>query len=249
MVDNHDKEVVKNRKFLKANKWGEFIETDQKKGKPAPPVQKLYSEDDEIIELVSVDELKTDQKSLSSVLNKRRSRRKFNDKNFTKEELSFLLWAVQGLNSDNKRFRTAPSAGARHPFETYIIVNKVDNIEPGLYRYLFLEHKLLFLKGYGKLKRKFTVACLNQKFTKQSAVDFMWTVIPYRTEWRYGVTSHKVIAMDAGHLCQNLYLASEAFGGGTCAIGAYSQKRMDDLLEVDGEDEFVIYAAVTGKVN
>jgi nitroreductase len=55
-----------------------------------------------------------------------------------------------------------------------------------------------------------------------------------------------MIAMDAGHLMQNLYLGCESLGLGTCAIGAYSGKRMDNAVNVDGKDEFVIYMAPVG---
>jgi SagB-type dehydrogenase family enzyme len=67
-------------------------------------------------------------------------------------------------------------------------------------------------------------------------------------EWRYGLAAHKVIAIDAGHVCQNLYLACEAIGAGTCAIAAYDQEAMDDLVGLDGKDEFTIYLAPVGKV-
>ena len=76
---------------------------------------------------------------------------------------------------------------------------------------------------------------------------FIWTTIPNRMEWRYSVVSHKIIALDAGHVCQNLYLACESIGCGTCAIGAYDQEKMDKFLGVDGEEEFAIYAAPVGR--
>ena len=66
-------------------------------------------------------------------------------------------------------------------------------------------------------------------------------------EWRYGHASHKVIAIDAGHVCQNLYLACEAIGAGACAMAAYDQEALDRPLQVDGEDEFAIYLASVGK--
>ena len=91
-------------------------------------------------------------------------------------------------------------------------------------------------------------ACLGQTFAGQSAVCLAWTAIPYRTEWRYSLIAHKMIALDAGHVCQNLYLASESIGAGTCGIGAYDHKRMDALLGVDGKDEFTVYVAPVGKV-
>ena len=58
----------------------------------------------------------------------------------------------------------------------------------------------------------------------------------------------KVIAVDAGHVCQNLYIACEAVRAGTCAIAAYDQELADALVGVDGEDEFVLYMAPVGKV-
>jgi nitroreductase len=67
-------------------------------------------------------------------------------------------------------------------------------------------------------------------------------------EWRYDIAAHKVIALDAGHVCQNLYLACEAIGAGTCGIAAYHQELMDALIRVDGHDEFTVYLAAVGKV-
>ncbi len=141
--------------------------------------------------------------------------------------------------------RTAPSAGARHPFETYLVVNRVEGLAPGLYRYLGLEHQLLCLQK-GDYAERVGTACNGQAFVGRGAVVFIWTALPYRTEWRYSVVAHRVIAMDAGHTCENLYLAAEAVGAGTCAIGAYDQALMDELVGVDGDDELVIYAAPVG---
>ena len=67
-------------------------------------------------------------------------------------------------------------------------------------------------------------------------------------EWRYHLAAHKVIAIDVGHVCQNLYLASAAIGGGTCAVAAYHQELLDNLLGVDGDNEFAIYLAAVGKI-
>ena len=66
-------------------------------------------------------------------------------------------------------------------------------------------------------------------------------------EWRYADAAHKVIALDAGHVCQNLYLAGEAAGCGICAIAAYDQELSDTLVAVDGDEEFIIYVATVSK--
>jgi len=71
---------------------------------------------------------------------------------------------------------------------------------------------------------------------------------PYRTEWRYGFLSHKLIALDAGHVCQNLYLAATAIGAGVCAIDAYDQRKIDAAIGVDGRDELTVYCATGGQL-
>jgi SagB-type dehydrogenase family enzyme len=154
----------------------------------------------------------------------------------------------QVINEGRSSRRTVPSAGARHPFETYLLVNRVEGLPPGLYRYLPLEHELCLVKQADGLAAAVDAACLEQ-YVLKSAVTFLWTVLPARAEWRYAHLAHRVILIDAGHLAQNLYLACEAVGAGTCAIGAYEQETLDALLGVDGEDEFVIYLATVGRVS
>jgi SagB-type dehydrogenase family enzyme len=148
----------------------------------------------------------------------------------------------------NVAFRNVPSAGCRHALETYLAIFNVEDIEPGIYRYLPLTHELLFEFSENNLREKLIKGTFEQYFAGQSAVTFIWTSIPYRMEWRYGLDSHKVIAMDAGHVGQNMYLACEAIKAGTCMIGAYDQEYLDELLRLDGEEEFVIYLAPVGKV-
>lgn len=253
------------RQFLKSDRWPEWraLETDQRKGVPPPPPQKPYPEGATLVDLVAPGDLTIGQIPLIEAIKRRRSRREFTAQPLTLEELSFLLWATQGIDPDATQafqdwfatkegtkaisiLRTVPSAGARHPFETYILVQRVGRLESGLYRYLPVEHKLLFLRGGPGLAEE--VATAFARWVRASAVVFIWAVVPYRTEWRYSIVSHKMIAQESGHLCQNLYLACEAIGAGTCAIGAYDQARVDAILGVDGEDELAIYVAPVGKV-
>ena len=120
-------------------------------------------------------------------------------------------------------------------------------LEKGLYRYLPLEHKLVFEGELNNIHEKLNEATLNQKFVANSSLVFLWTAVPYRSEWRYDNAAAKIIAIDVGHVCENLYLACEAVNAGTCAIAAYDQDKMDSILGVDGKDEFTIYLAAIGK--
>jgi SagB-type dehydrogenase family enzyme len=244
------------RAFLKAGPWDEWLkfETDQRRGIPAPPPQKSHAGDVPLIDLVAPEDFTVGQMPLIEAIRRRRSHRTFTPEPLTLEELSFLLWATQGISRIIegsgrivRTLRTVPSGGARHPFETYLLVNRVEGLEPGLYRYLPVEHKLCLLSTAADLADRVHAASRDQ-FVKESAVTFIWTAIPYRTEWRYSMLSPKIIVQDSGHLCQNLYLASEAIGAGTCAIGAYDQAKIDPILGVDGEEEFTIYMAPVGKI-
>ncbi len=248
--------IASQHEFLKSGPWDEWqkLATDQRQGIPVPPPQKPHADDAPLIDLVAPEDLTVGRLPLIEAIRRRRSHRAFTPEPLTLEELSFLLWATQGISRVIegggrvvRTLRTVPSGGARHPFETYLLVNRVAGLEPGLYRYLPLEHKLVLLSAAADLVDKVHAASRDQ-FVKESAVTFIWTAIPYRTEWRYSMLSPKIIAQDSGHLCQNLYLASEAIGAGTCAIGAYDQAKIDPILGVDGEEEFTIYMAPVGKV-
>ncbi len=241
------------REFLKSDRWDEWreSETDQRKGVTPLPPEKPYPEGATLIDLVAPEDLTLGEMTLVEAMRRRRSRRRFTGAPLTLAELSFLLWATQGVSrirdESSASLRTVPSGGARHPFETYLFANRVEGLEPGLYRYLPLEHKLYLVDRRAGLVDEVNGATYGQ-YVPDSAVVFIWTVLPYRTEWRYTFLAPKIIAQDSGHLCQNLYLASEAIGAGTCAIGAYDQVKMDAVLGVDGEDEFTVYVAPVGKI-
>lgn len=238
------------------DKPDENQKSDQQKNIPVPDVQKPVPDDAKLIDLVHPDKIDIGNAPLFDIIRQRKSRRRFTDEYLTIKELSFLLFTTQGIqkilfdknNRPRSTFRTVPSGGSRHPFETYIYVNRVDGVACGLYRYLPIEHKLLFMFDEPSFPQKLSEGCCGQSFVGTGAVVFIWTVIPYRMEWRYKTFGTKIIAQDSGHLCQNLYLASEAIGCGTCAIGAYFQESMDALLKVDGVDEFTIYVAPVGKL-
>ena len=230
----------------------DFSLTDQSRGVAPPPVEKPYAADGERIDLVPNGKWQgISTIDLISTIQNRSSHRQFTADPLSLDEVSFLLWATQGIRKKANgatALRTVPSAGCRHALETYLCVLHVAGLEPGIYRYLPVEHQLLVVSRAPGLAKKLTAAALNQSFVGKAPMTFIWTTIPYRMEWRYDIAAHKVIALDAGHVCQNLYLASAAINAGTCAVAAYHQQLMDDLLGVDGENEFALYLAPVGKI-
>jgi SagB-type dehydrogenase family enzyme len=258
--------IIQNRDFLKAPDWekmppNEDWQSDQQLGVNPPVAEKPYPQNAHLVDLTPLNELRSINFNISlfdAIIN-RKSRRKFTQEALTLEELSLLLYTTQGLRLVGKDIRhgqtkavkkTVPSGGSRHPFETYLVINRVQGLKKGIYRYISLEHKLLLLKEVDQsISETISKLTWGQNFCGESAVFFMWSVIPYRSEWRYSIIAHKDILIEAGHICQNLYLTCEAIKSGTCAILAYDQKGIDELLCLDGEEEFVIYVAPVGKVS
>ena len=242
------------RSFMKS----EFAQSvhkvsDQAKKVPYPPLQKPVPEGSStLIDLPNPEELVLEAVDLIALLKDRQSWRKFTKDPLSLAELSYLLFATQGLLAEigdgYASRRTVPSAGARHPFETYLAVNRVSGLKPGAYRFLPFSHQLLLLEETERLPGSLTEANLGQKFVGKAAVTFAWSCIPYRAEWRYMDHAHKNMLLDAGHICQNLYLAVTALGLGTCAVGAYDQAAMDAIFELDGQDEYTVYLAPVGRI-
>ncbi len=242
------------RDFLKdsVRKTVDFSITDQSRGIKPPPAEKPCNPEDRRISLIKPGDWKSIHKvSVEAAIAQRKSRRSYTTEAINLEELSFLLWATQGLREKRsavRNYRTVPSAGCRHALETYIAAFRVEGIPKAIYRYLPMSHQLVEVVKHKDLEDLLTQAALDQSFAGKSAVTFIWTTIPARMEWRYGRASYKVIALDAGHVGQSLYLACEAIGAGTCAIAAYDQEFADSILGIDGVEEFTIYMAPVGKV-
>ena len=241
------------RKMLKdlVRQEVDFSLTAQRRGLPAPPLQKQCPENAPRTDLPDGAEALRDlaRMPVGEAILRRQSVRDFAGPPLSLEALAALLWATQGVRkvlSPACALRTVPSAGSRHAFETYLVVERVTGLAPGLYRYLPFDHQLAQLTRADSLATQAAEACLGQQFVADAAVTFFWTCLPERMEWRYDRAAHKVIAIDVGHVGQNLYLACEAIGSGTCAIAAYNQQACDRLLGVDGLDEFTIYLAPVG---
>lgn len=188
------------------------------------------------------------QKALWQVLQERRSVRDFSDHPLTLAELSQLLWATQGVSASMGGYllRTAPSAGALYPIETYLVANNVGDLEAGLYHYYVPEPRLEQLRA-GDLRMEVARTALDQPMAAEAAVVFIWTAVVQRSKWKYKQRGYRYIYLDAGHIGENLHLAAVALGLGCCAIGALYDEEVNALLGVDGEEETVVYLSVVGR--
>jgi SagB-type dehydrogenase family enzyme len=236
--------------FMEKTKYRYLSVSDQERKVPQPPLEFPPDPGKPIIDLPKPETIAFPPLDLRTAIEQRQSIRSYSRLALSLPDLSFLLWCTQGVKKvagTYATFRTVPSAGARHAFETYLLVNDIERLEAGLYRYLALSHRLQQLSTDPLLPAHMTKACLDQQFIMRSGVVFLWVAVPYRMTWRYGERGFRELHKDAGHVCQNLYLAAQAVGCGVCAIGAYDDDAMNALLCIDGTSRFLIYLATVGK--
>lgn len=248
------------QEFMERTRYKYSVPSDQRKGLRQPPLQVPHTGTP--IPLPAPAKVQVPMVDLRAAIEGRASVRRYAEEALTVDELSFLLWCTQGVKDtqgDYATFRTVPSAGARHALETFLLINRVEGLEPGLYRFLAVEHQLVVVNMDTEIGEGITQACWNQRFVLDSAVTFIWVAVPYRMTWRYGQRGYRYMHLDAGHVCQNLYLAAQAVRCAVCAIAAFSDEEMSRLLNLgqdrfsgatgEGPEEqpFVIYLATVGK--
>ncbi|UCF49930.1 MAG: SagB/ThcOx family dehydrogenase [Thermoplasmatales archaeon] len=187
--------------------------------------------------------------SLDKVLKNRRSIRNFSEKPITKQQLSSLLWASTGIQRKELgfEFRTAPSAGALYPIETYLVINRVKDIPKGIYHYSIKDNLLEELK-IGDFGVDISRAALDQDMCNKAAAVFIWTAIFNRSKWKYGERAYRYIYLDAGHIAENFALVSTGLGLGNCQIAALYDDEINEIIGVDGKSESVIYMSVVGNL-
>ncbi len=186
--------------------------------------------------------------SLWEAMKLRRSVRHYRKSELGQAELSQLLWAAQGVTAKTSGFalRTAPSAGALYPIETYVSVQNVKDIEGGIYHYAVREHELELVQK-GDFREALAEAALNQDFLAEAAVVFAWTAVFARSKWKYGERAFRYVYLDAGHIAQNVALAAVALGLGSCQVAALYDDEVNAVLGVDGKKESILYLTSVGR--
>jgi SagB-type dehydrogenase family enzyme len=188
------------------------------------------------------------ERSLWQALLLRRSQRHFGGSVVTAAELSNLLWAAQGVTggSGEQRLRTAPSAGALYPVETYVALHSVADLPCGLYHYAVGDHLLEQLAA-GDQRRAVGRAALDQPVARDADLVLLWSAVFERCRWKYGQRAYRYVYLDAGHIAQNVALAATALGLGSCQIAALYDDEANALLHLDSSEESVIYMTAVGR--
>ena len=248
----YDKLIKEGRTFMHHMHSDLDWQSDQELKKPQPPLTKAAMSD-RITDLPKDFKGLAKDSNLTQLLIKRKSSRVYTKEDIDLSSLSYLLWATQGVKAirgnNYATLRTVPSGGARHPFETYLIVRQCSDIPGGLYQYLPMTHQLSFIKTIENLDETIDKSVCNQTWVTKANFLFIYTFVAYRCEWRYGIDAHRPAMIDLGHIGENLYLAAAALNLGTCGIAAFDGDYLNNLIGLDGDEEFTVYAQSLGTIS
>jgi len=239
MGENIGEDFQDKTKYYRNKRIGGYLDWENK-----PEIYKSYLSN-KTVQLPT--QLREATTSFSEVLQKRTSIRTFSTQPLSRVDLAFLLWASTGIQrvEGGYAFRTAPSAGALYPIETYIAVNNVEELSEGIYHYNIENHLLEEIK-LGNFGNEVAQAALDQKMCAYSSVVFIWTAVFRRSEWKYSHRAYRYIYLDAGHIAQNLALAATSIGCGSCHVGAFFDDDINSIVMVDGTKESSICLSAVG---
>ena len=189
-----------------------------------------------------------------ATLKRRRTTREFSGESISLKQFSRIVNSTWGRESyyETKAFgrllhKASPSAGARHPIETYVIVNSVEGLERGLYHYSVMDDSLELLKG-GDFRERCVEYCAGQDWVKQASAVFFMTAVVARTQWKYrDPRAYRALLLDTGHLSQTFLLTSTALGLGAFCIGVISDLLIEKDFGLDGVNETVLFAVGVGR--
>lgn len=167
------------------------------------------------------------QTSVESALHKRRSVREYTDEPLMLNEVGQVLWAAQGITNE-RGYRTAPSAGALYPLELYLLAGGVQGLEPGVYKYNPADHALILVVDRD-LRMDLQASALDQESIGQAPAVVVIAAVYERTTGKYGERGIRYVHMEVGSAAQNIYLQAVPLDLGIVFIGAFIDKEVKSL--------------------
>ena len=177
--------------------------------------------------------------SIEKSLLRRRSIRQYRNSPLAIDEIGQLLWAAQGI-THGRDFRSAPSAGALYPLETYLVAGNVTGLAPGLYRYIPHGHRLAQVLS-GDRRRELYAAALHQDSVLEAPASIVFSAVFSRSTGKYGKRGIRYGHMESGTAAQNVSLQAVSLDLGTVVIGAFQDDEVRSVLSMpSGEDPMII---------
>jgi SagB-type dehydrogenase family enzyme len=211
---------------------GDLIETNE-------PID-LYLKNDPAKPIVALERPKLADRGLE-LLAKRRTRRFFDAKPITTEQLGDCLYAGLGITGfvldaipkyGKLPLKLTPSGGARNPYEAYVLANAVKGLARGFYHYSAFEHSLGLVAGE-PLPVPQKILGGQEWYDRAPAIVFLAARFE-RSQWKYKHPMvYRAVLIEAGHIGQNIMLAATAHGLSCSPTGLCADRTVEELLGLD----------------
>ncbi|MDE6562626.1 MAG: SagB/ThcOx family dehydrogenase [Muribaculaceae bacterium] len=163
----------------------------------------------------------------------RRSTREFDTKELSLQDMSNLLWATMGINSDDRRL-TAPSCRNKQEIRLFVVTGK------GAYEYMPTSHILRHITD-GDFR---PVIAGEQTFVNDAPI----CLVMVADMDKFGSTDKRAMTMaavDAGIVIENACLAAAGLGLATVPRASMDSKRLQQLLGLN-ENQIPLMNAPVG---
>jgi SagB-type dehydrogenase family enzyme len=197
-------------------------------------------------------EAKMPSRTLQEAIEARVSCRRFNIMPLGLAELATLLKFTYGklakiyLVESEFVERPIPSGGGLYPLEVYLIVRRVERLEPGVYHYAVLAHALEQIKALDMPGTFISNLFMGQPYLVNASAIVLFTAVLDRLLWKYGDRGYRYIWLEAGHAAQNLNLAAALLGLASLNLGGFFDHDMARVLDLNIEVEIPLYGVALG---
>lgn len=227
-----------------------------------PEAKKILSSDiSKVIELPKANHSKIGSTTLKESFYNRKTCRSFYDRPVSLEDLSTVLfysfgyihgsWEPEfkaaGLAPTAKR-KASPSGGGLHPVEAYVVAFNVKDLPCDIYLYCPDNHSLNPIRDTETdISQELTDLLWGQYYSKGISFGVFLSGRMDLAAWKYKHSrAYRNVLLDVGHISQTFQLAATAEGMNTWITGAFNDSRIEEILDIDGYDESILFFVSAG---
>ena len=190
------------------------------------------------------------RRSISSLLNARKSVREFSGRIISLKDFSTILHFAFGVSKritsygETKSYgRYFPSGGGLYPIDAVVFENKVEDIPAGFYKYQPYSHTLQKLNTKSYQQSKFFAGGIDIK-NLNFAIFYIYTI--NKTYLKYGELSLANSLIEVGCMAENFDLVTKAYGLGSCDVAGIDKQYLENLLYIDGVNQVLVLSSICG---
>jgi putative peptide maturation dehydrogenase len=176
------------------------------------------------------------------LLSKRKTCRNFDpEKKISSADLSTMLHRVWGAIGTLELApgavavkKNSPAGGGLHATEAYVLVQRAENLAPGIYHYLSMRHALepMQQRSQTEMRELMYQCAAGQEWFQDAPVMVVMAARFDRLFWKYRrhTKAWRVVHLDVGHLSQTMYLSAADLGIGAFVTAAINDRVIETAL-------------------